>query len=188
MKYFVAFFLFNLSIHAQTSVTKALFYNLPIDKTKADVVDSIKSDTVLFHVVNDFYSKNRFLVSVQKNPENLPKPFILPTLNVIGAQFYRDTVLTKSYYTFILHLTYKRQFGSFKNAKKAFSTIVKTIENEYRIKSDSDLFDGNKTTFMDSENENMRCSVEISYTGILKNHKQDKTKCSVKVTYRLNGN
>ena len=95
MKYFVAFFLFNLSIHAQTSVTKALFYNLPIDKTKADVVDSIKSDTVLFHVVNDFYSKNRFLVSVQKNPENLPKPFILPTLNVIGAQFYRDTVLTK---------------------------------------------------------------------------------------------
>ena len=53
--------------------------------------------------------------------------------------------------------------------KKAFSTINKSIENEYKIKSDNDLFEGeNKTTFKDNENEGIRCSVAISFAVFLK--------------------
>lgn len=193
------FFLHSYS-HAQTNLTKTFFYGLPIDKNKAEVVTAIKADSSLFQIVRRVldYGGGKFRVDsnpdivnvlVRKNIENLPKPFKYPHLQINKTLFFTDTVLTKSYNTISIMLTYKDKSGSFKNAKKAFSTLIKTIEKEYKIKSDTDMFVGkNKTTFLDNINDDFRCSVEIAYNRVLKNHELDKTKCVIYLTYRLNGN
>ena len=196
MRILFALILFT-TVHGQTILTKELFFDLPIDKTKSDVVNKIKNDTILFRVIDKVFMINgkerrnpNFQADVKKYHSNLPKPCKYPSITISGSNFYRaaDTVPYKSYHTIILNLTYKRKLGSFKNAKKAFSSIVKTIENEYKIKLDNDPFVGkNKTTFKDNPDEDLRCSVEIIYNRVLKNNRPDKSKCVINLTYRLQG-
>ena len=194
MKLLFALIFFS-SIHAQTSSTKALFFDLPIDKTKSDVVNTIKADTALFRIIDKVFiidgkekRNSHFLAEVKKYHTNLPKPFKYPSVNIVGKKFYRgtDTLPYKSYQTITLMLTYKRKLGSFKNAETAFSSIIDTIKNEYKIKLDDDPFVGkNKTTFKDNMDDDFRCSIEIAYHRVLKNHKPDKAKCLIYLTYRL---
>lgn len=196
MRFFFALILFT-SVQAQTSPTRDYFFDLPIDKSRPDIVAKIKADTVLFRHIDKVFiidgqerRNSNFLAEVKKCHSNLPKPCKYPSVNLNGAVFYRnaDTVPYKSYETITLMLTYKRKFGSFKNAKTAFANIIKAIESEYKIKLDNDAFVGkNKTTFKDNPDDDLRCSVEIVYNRVLKNNKPDKSKCLVYFTYRLLG-
>ncbi|MES2566269.1 MAG: hypothetical protein V4565_05350 [Bacteroidota bacterium] len=186
MKLCAAFFLLTLAVHAQDALTKTLFYNLPIDKSKAEVINAIKSDTALFHTVDSAKIDVRYNVQVRKNPENLPVPVILPSITVLDNKTYYDSLIQKEYRPIVLMLTYKRHFGSFKNAKKAYSTIVKRIEQDYSVKSDIDTFYGkNKTSFKLNKEDNPICSVHLAYNLVRKNNRPDKSKCIIYVTYSL---
>ena len=124
-------FLYFITSNAQTKFTKSLFYNLPIDKPKSEIVESLKSDTNLFRPVPSRHNGDNLQVIVKENSKYFPKTTSSPIIDVYNTKYYVDSIYKYSTSTICLVLEYESTFGFKRKARKTFLLLTKQLEKDY---------------------------------------------------------
>lgn len=123
--------LFIADVCSQTPLTKAVFYNLPIDQSKAQTIKAIESDPSLFLIdgaSNGPRAFPSFNSDIKMSFDFIPKTAQLPSISIYDTKIYVDDKLQSTFATYDLTFSYS---GNYRKAKKAYLILFEKIKNDY---------------------------------------------------------
>jgi hypothetical protein len=125
-------------------LTKSLLLSLPIDKSKIDIIEKIKSDTTIFQVDTITSFNDKFQALVLEKYTYLPTTYNNPKIEIYDIKIYVDNIYKSSSSAIRLILNYKSNFWGHRKAKNSYKRIIKIIGPDYVGYTDYNIRHENK--------------------------------------------
>ncbi len=132
---FLTSFVLLQDLYAQANMTRQFFYNLPIDISKEETINSINSDSTLFlgentkNISDKFYSTN---YKIKQYLDFIPVPSESPTLRIYDTKVYVNDSAKFEISNFEISFVYNNSFGNYKEAKRAYNIITNKTKQDYK--------------------------------------------------------